>query len=650
MISRKIKKSAIAIAVLHSFASAANAAIYTVDSTLDLPVNRTDGNCTLREAIERAQLDDGVTGNDCNPIGDDEPDVIQFSFSTPQTITLANQGEVINSALFIDEDLTITGPESPNQVTIDGNFDSSIFDISNADAANNLISDVVIENLILTGGSSSSSSGAVIAGVNTDVTINGVSARGNRGSAGGAIRVSPQASVAINQSTIEMNSSGGRGGAIFVATEGDLTITDSTLSENFSGSSGGAIYAQAPVVLENTTISSNSAEGNGGGVYATESLSIRLNSAVSNNRLTSGGSGGGIYARGQYLALFSSSVTGNVIDGSGVSSGGGIFANNLSDIVLYGSSVSNNTAGLRGGGMYVNNSTLYMYTVNISNNLLNQGVNRGGGAFLSVNSAELDELQINNNTASIGGGIQLSGAVSIDDSTINGNSATSGGGGGIYNNFADLDLTRSTVSNNFASSGGGLYLRNETTRIINSTISSNSNTQNSGGIRNGNNAYLRLYNSTVAYNGGQGNNGVQSFGLLRISNSILAGNEANDCEAGDYARVFREGVNLVESNSGCTAEGVEFTFQGQSAELSPLQDNGGVTFTHGLCPESPAINAGEQATCDTRFIAVDQRNEDRNDGSCDIGAYELIAPLSCEMPSSLFVVPIPGKGAAIFEL
>ena len=60
--------------------------------------------------------------------------------------------------------------------------------------------------------------------------------------------------------------------------------------------------------------------------------------------------------------------------------------------------------------------------------------------------------------------------------------------------------------------------------------------------------------------------------------------------------------------------------------LGPLQDNGGPTETCALLPDSPAIDAGDNATC----LTTDQRGATRpvdGDASgapdCDIGAFEL---------------------------
>ena len=55
-------------------------------------------------------------------------------------------------------------------------------------------------------------------------------------------------------------------------------------------------------------------------------------------------------------------------------------------------------------------------------------------------------------------------------------------------------------------------------------------------------------------------------------------------------------------------------------KLGPLADNGGSTYTMALHPTSPAINAGDNDTCET----TDQIGIARPQGAfCDIGAFEV---------------------------
>ena len=114
--------------------TAANAADFTVDTLSDVD----DDGMTLREAIVAAN-------------GNGEADTITFDAGLSGILVLA-QGE-----LQITQDLTITGPEdlqatpADERITISGDNDARIFNITNSTAA--------ISNLILTDGNASGDDG-----------------------------------------------------------------------------------------------------------------------------------------------------------------------------------------------------------------------------------------------------------------------------------------------------------------------------------------------------------------------------------------------------------------------------------------------------------------------------------------------------------
>jgi hypothetical protein len=80
------------------------------------------------------------------------------------------------------------------------------------------------------------------------------------------------------------------------------------------------------------------------------------------------------------------------------------------------------------------------------------------------------------------------------------------------------------------------------------------------------------------------------------------------------------GHNLIVSTNGCILiNNTSGNLYGVDPLLGPLQNNGGLTFTHALLLGSPAINAGGAA--DT--TPFDQRGVPRPQGpASDIGAYE----------------------------
>ena len=147
--------------------------------------------------------------------------------------------------------------------------------------------------------------------------------------------------------------------------------------------------------------------------------------------------------------------------------------------------------------------------------------------------------------------------------------------------------------------------------------------------------YLNINNSTIAYNnmtGGTGGGGgiYHQTGSVTIQNTVIANNSSwsgPDCFShtiGSGTIVTSNGYNLIGNNSACNISSATGDIVGTSSNqinphLTPLQDKGGSTFTHALMGGSPAINAGNPATC----LSIDQRGIVRPQGTtCDIGAFE----------------------------
>jgi CSLREA domain-containing protein len=185
------------------------------------------------------------------------------------------------------------------------------------------------------------------------------------------------------------------------------------------------------------------------------------------------------------------------------------------------------------------------------------------------------------------------GNVNISDVTIKNGGSNVDDGGGIYNG-GTLTLNNSTVSGNIASAGGGIY--NSGTLALNNVTIANNTADNGGGISN------------------------DASGTVEFRNTIIAGNAPHDCSG----TLSSQGYNL-DSDGTCHLTGTG-DISNSNAKLGPLQNNGGKTETHALLPGSPAIDAGDDATCE----ATDQRGEFRpldgdgvNGPRCDIGAFEL---------------------------
>ncbi|GHT79122.1 hypothetical protein FACS1894104_3290 [Actinomycetota bacterium] len=306
----------------------------------------------------------------------------------------------------------------------------------------------------------------------------------------------------------------GQGGPSYIggidAAQSTLTLSNAQIQNCFA-SKGGAIYADnSNVVLkDHSIISANGASSMGGGIYANNQTDITLydNSEVSNNR--SGADGGGINANdSSTVTLFSNStVSANTATGTS----GGIIANSASKVTLNdNSSVSNNTADNSYGGIFADSSII---TLNNNSQVANNKANSywGGGIGISGVSSKLtlnDSSSVTNNTAAYGGGGIDAGYKSLV--TISGYSSVSG-------NKADNN------GGAYGGNAGGINAGYDSTLIIseNSKVTGNTASGSGGGIYADSALSVTLGdNSEISGNTA----GVNGGGLYLGSNGILTTN------------------------------------------------------------------------------------------------------------------------------
>jgi hypothetical protein len=119
------------------------------------------------------------------------------------------------------------------------------------------------------------------------------------------------------------------------------------------------------------------------------------------------------------------------------------------------------------------------------------------------------------------------------------------------------------------------------------------------------------------------NNTFSGNRASEVKNTILAGNTVHAGEAGpqcyNSGTITTSGYNL-ESGTDCGFTGAG-DLQSADADLGPLQDNGGPTWTHALGADSQGINAGSCTDIAGNPVATDQRGVPRI-GPC--GAYEFV--------------------------
>ena len=278
--------------------------------------------------------------------------------------------------------------------------------------------------------------------------------------------------------------------------------------------------------------------------------------------------------------------------------------------------------------------TIIGANVTLSSMTLANGQDASGGAILvdaSGGSAQLtiqDSIIRDSKATSSGGAIFNAGAtLTLTNTLFEANSAGSSGGA-VYTRNGTLTATRTAFTSGSAgSSGGGLFSVNTAATLTNVTVSNNSASSAGGGIYLSG-AAMSLNNVTIAENSAAVGGGVQvETGTFNFANTIISTNLGGDCGG----TLNTQGYNLLGTAPGCTVTGVT---TGNLLNVSPLlallSNNGGITTSHALLLNSPALNAGNPAagcaTSDQRGVARPQG------GRCDIGAYEAVAVTPVDAP------------------
>ncbi len=291
--------------------------------------------------------------------------------------------------------------------------------------------------------------------VNKDVTIQGfgsgpqviVQAAATPG--GGVDRVFHIAfgtAAAIDSLTIQNGHSTEGGG---ILNEGDLTLTNSTVAQNLSDGDGGGISNFGSLNVNDSALLFNLASGDGGGISNSGFLNVNNTTVLFN---LASGDGGAISNFGtlnfNFSTLNSNAASG---DGGGISNSGGLS--------VFGSTLSNNSASGDGGGIADDGSNGSIAVVFASTLAFNVANGAGGGAssagFLAVGNST-----VSNNSAGLdGGGIDsFLGLLLVTSSTITGNTADSGAsfsgfGGGISAFSFASEVDSSIVAGNFDGDG-----------------------------------------------------------------------------------------------------------------------------------------------------------------------------------------------------
>jgi predicted outer membrane repeat protein len=393
---------------------------------------------------------------------------------------------------------------------------------------------------------------------------------------------------------------------------GSPTLRNLRFYQNITSSMGGGMANEnnSNPTLTNVDFSYNIAMY-GGGLYNNASSPTLTDVNFLNNSVGENGYGGGMVNKNSAPILTRVTFDGNIALG-GVSLGGGMF-NDASNPTLTDVVFRENQATGGGGLSNIINSSAILTNVLFDSNTAGAyggGVASGSGGFLLM-----ENVTFTGNTAAFnGGGVSMGdGSLTIENATFTGNTAANGGALRIKNGNV-VTLTNVTINDNSATVAGGIFNDHSNPTLTNVTFAGNFASDIGGGISNLNSSPILTNvtfsgNSASRYGGAMGDVGNGSNPVIR--NSILWGNTP---------------VSIYNS-SGTTTISYSIVQGGYPGTgnldldplLQPLNNNGGFTETMALGVGSPAVGAGENATC----AATDQRGVPRpQDMLCDMGAFE----------------------------
>ena len=573
-------------AAIISLAPASFAATITVNTFDD--ERNSDGDCSLREAIESANRNTAIDACDAGDAGDDE--IVFDATLASGTITLGRD------AIDITENVSIDGEVVPaSAVRIDGGNAFQLFTVSTDTLS---LSGLVLADAIADAGS------AVYVGPDGALIADGVAfieneATGDDATQGGAAIYNDGGYVEVTGGSFDNNDASGTsgsGGAVF-NNDGTLVVSGSAFTGNAANRAGGAIEARnGTTTLTDTDFDDNTAgnaPGNGGAFHISGSGSASIEGGdVRNNRATA--EGGGFWNNAGTMTISGTTFTDNVAEGDDADNGGGALYNN-------------------GGRMEVTNATI------TSNDATGTSGSGGGilnnGGQLIVMSSTVSE----NEAPRAGGGIEdASGTTVLIMSTFDSNDVTGnampGNGGAVHSGGGTVVVAGGTFSDNLAVEGGGIWTSG--TLVITSDEANIPDSMMPGTTVPTITAAMITGNEATGDDADQGGGGLYATpsGTMLVLDATIDGNSATG-DSGSGGGVFSAGDltlrNVTVSNNtanragggiedaGGTAALVDVALTGNSIDAAMPGNGGGlhsgggdVSITRGTVTGNTAVEGG----------------------------------------------------------
>jgi hypothetical protein len=394
--------------------------------------------------------------------------------------------------------------------------------------------------------------GIHVSGAST-VTVRDASVSGNRSGFFGAGGMGVYAgAVSLENVTLHDNTTDGDGGAI-LQLQGRLVITDADIRFNEATEDGGGIYhagaslswaavgEDSYLAVNNATrgaglygasgntigiralegptfkLNTNAATESGGAVYLTDTTSLEAYGRIevsTNEAMTHGGA---IYVDAGRLEIEQRGATGGPVLGGGNwaqhGNGGVIHAANGAWVSLQGAVLgslgASNRAAALGGGIYADNSFVFLEDTQVVHNYAGDGVTGTIGS-------------------EYGGGV----AAVNDSGLIVGTSFTGGSGTCDPTTLPANTYCSEFRLNEAENDGGGIYLSQSAALVYDTAFLSN--TVLASSASNGDAMFIdfssmRVFNALFSGHGGRGNNAVHLYRDVEFEsvNSTYAGNLDN---------------------------------------------------------------------------------------------------------------------------
>ncbi|GBD17219.1 putative outer membrane protein PmpB [bacterium HR26] len=293
------------------------------------------------------------------------------------------------------------------------------------------------------------------------------------GSGGGIFNASSATLTADNQTVVQSNLAASGGG---LANAGTATLSGVRVLTNTAAGNGGGIDNSGSLSLQGAVVSDNSAGQHGGGVHhsGSQAIEIAQGALLSGNRAQL--DGGGLFAAGP-VDIVDAQLQGN----SAGQRGGGVLAQG--QLTIERGVIIDNVAGLDGGGIYLSDGAAGTLADSaVRRNRAQTGVG-GGIAIASDANLTLAYASLTENQAGLyGGGIGTLGAVEATNVTISTNAGGQRGGGIWVGPASATTLRFVTLASNGASAGGALYNDSGQVSLLGVLIASSPGGGNCGGI------------------------------------------------------------------------------------------------------------------------------------------------------------------------